>query len=70
MTVKDFLKGETIVEGYIKIQGWRDENSPVIYTEGYGVDLSGIMDKEIAYIFPYDNGTEPCICIEIIEDDI
>ena len=65
MTIRDFLKDSTIVEGYLKIQSWEDETTPIIYTEGYNVDLSGIMDKEIAYIFPYDNGTEPCICIEI-----
>lgn len=68
MTVRRFLKDETIVEGYIKIQSWRDDDKPTIYTEGYNVDLSGIMDREIAYIFPYDNGTEPCICIEIYEE--
>lgn len=70
MIVRDFLKGETIVEGYIKIQTWRDDGMPIVYTEGYNVDLRGIIDNEIAYIFPYDNGKEPCICIEIYEDDI
>ena len=70
MKVRDFLKCDTIVEGYIKIQTWRDDGSPIIHTEGYNVDLRGLMDKDIAYIFPYDNGIEPCICIEIIDDDV
>ena len=68
MTIRQFLKDETIVEGYIKIQGWRDDDNPIIYTEGYNINLNGIMDREISYIFPYDNGNEPCICIEIYED--
>lgn len=70
MTIRDFLKNSTIVEGYLKIQCWEgNENYPTVYTEGYSVDLKGIMDKEIMYIFPYNNGTEPCICIEIENDD-
>lgn len=68
MTIKDFLKDSTIVEGYIKIQSWDDNNNPTIYTEGYNINLRGLMDKEIAYIFPYHNGNEACICIEISND--
>ena len=67
MTVRDFLKDSTIVEGYIKIQSWEDDK-PIIYTEGYNINLRGIMDKEIAYIFPYHNGNEACICIEIFNE--
>ena len=69
MTVRQFLKDETIVEGYIKIQCWENDDYPTIYTEGYSVNLKGIMDREISYIFPYDNGIEACICIEIAEEN-
>lgn len=46
--------------------------SPTIYYEGFGngdTELEEYMDREIAYIFPYN--PNPCvagICIELAED--
>ena len=70
MTLRDLIESGINIEGYIKIQCWEDEDNPAIYVEGNNnsIDIpEEYMDREIAYIFPYNTGCEAAICIESSE---
>lgn len=71
MTLRDLIESGINIEGYIKIQCWEDEDNPTIYAEGNnnGIDIpEEYMDREVAYIFPYNTGCEAAICIELSEE--
>ncbi len=70
MTLGEFLESGIVLEGYRKIQCWENEDNPTIYHEGTDVgDLEEYMDREIAYIFPYNpTPYEAGICIELAEE--
>lgn len=69
MKLRDLFESGIVVEGYRKIQCWEDEDNPTIYHEGYHEgDLEKYMDREIAYIFPYNPApNEAAVCIELAE---
>ena len=68
MTLRKLWESGIVIEGYRKIQCWEDEDNPNIYYEGTNADVpEEYMDREIAYIFPYDTGSSPAICIELAE---
>lgn len=69
MTLRAFLESGIVFEGYRKIQCWENEDNPTLYHEGTDLDIpEEYMDREIAYIFPYDTGSSPAICIELAEE--
>lgn len=74
MTLRDLLNGIFAIEGYVKVQCWEDDNNPTIYYEGYAENgirnkVGVYIDREINYIFPYQNRpNEAAICIELSEE--
>ena len=73
MTLRDLLDQITI-EGWHKIQCWKDEDNPTIYYEGYdfypGTVLNKYGNRKVRYIFPYTvNDHEAGITIELEEED-
>lgn len=72
MTLREFLESGIVLEGLRKIQCWENEDAPTIYYEGFGngdTELEEYMDREIAYIFPYNSSPYRLgICIELAED--
>lgn len=67
MTLRELLEGGIVIEGYSKIQCWETEDNPTIYHEGTSAgNLEEYMDREIAYIYPYNpTSYEAGICIEL-----
>ena len=75
MTLRDILDQCVTVEGWIKVQCWKNDkpvDKPVICYEGYGLNHSAIekyLDRDIIYIFPYMvTNNEAAICIELEEE--
>lgn len=72
MTLRELLNGPYALEGYRKIQCWEDESAPTIYHEGYnnhGVPEE-YLDREVAYIFPFNTSpNEAAICIEVADKE-
>lgn len=66
LTIRDIEDSITAMEGHIKVQCWNGDDADVLY-EGEGLfDIKDeIKDREICYIFPYDTGERPAICIEL-----
>lgn len=70
MTLRELLESGINIEGYKKIQCWENEDNPTIYYEGNGRNIpKEFKDREIAYIFPYNTGSEAAICIELAETE-
>lgn len=69
MTLGELLESGIVIEGYRKVQCWENEDYPTIYHEGIDVgDLEEYIDREIAYMFPYNpTPYEAGICIELAE---
>ena len=69
MTLRELLESGIVIEGYRKIQCWENEDNPTVYYEGdCWDDMSDYMDREIAYIFPYNPIPSMAgICIELAE---
>jgi hypothetical protein len=66
MKLCDFLESGIVLEGYRLIQCWENEDGPTIYYEGYDTDIpEEYMDRQIAYIFPFNTANEAAICIEL-----
>lgn len=70
MTLRDLFESGIVIEGYRKIQCWDNEDSPVIYHEGYDEgNIEELMDRKIAYMFPYNpSPNSAAICIELAEE--
>lgn len=70
MKLKELLESGITIEGYRKIQCWESEDAPTIYHEGTdNGPLTPYLDREVAYIFPYDSGSlGAAICIELAEE--
>jgi uncharacterized protein YcnI len=75
MTLRDMIDSGIQIEGYVEIRCWENDTYPDVYYEGYDVDIdrsADYMDKEIAYIFAYEdkrdeNGVR--ICIELRKEE-
>lgn len=69
MTLREILESGIVIEGHRKIQCWEDEDNPTIYYEGTDANIrEEYLDRDVAYIFPYNAGSNPAICIELAEE--
>lgn len=70
LTLRNLRDAGIEIEGYKKVQCWEDEDNPTIYHEGfnfYGMDEK-YLDRNVRYIFPYNDGEVPGITIELEEE--
>ena len=69
LTIRDIVEQTNGLEGCVKIQYWEDDEPVVLYEGDDFVELMDeIGDMEITYIYPYDAGRRPAICIEVLEE--
>ena len=67
LTIREITEQIIEFQGYVKVQGITDYDEVIIYYEGegtYGIPEEH-LDREITYIYPYDNGEQAAICIEL-----
>lgn len=71
MTLGELFRSGIVLEGYRKIQCWESEDNPSVYYEGdCQGDIEEYIDREIAYIFPYNPVPGMAgICIELADLD-
>lgn len=68
ITVRNILEQIEELEGYIKVQYWK-EDEPIIVYEGKEVCKikEEYKDRQISRMFLYDMGKGPALCIELKE---
>ena len=66
LTIRDITEQICELQGYIKVQRWANDEPEILF-EGY--DLWNLKDEykdmEITFIYSYDTGKNPAICIEL-----